>query len=45
MKASITVSEQVKKLPPVVRPIVLAARRTVTAVAPDAVEVLSLIHI
>jgi hypothetical protein len=39
MKASITVSEQVKKLPPVVRPIVLAARRTVTAVAPDAVEV------
>ena len=35
----IVVSEQIKKVPPTVRPIVQAARRTVKAVAPKADEI------
>jgi hypothetical protein len=35
----IAVSEQIKKVPPTVRPIVQAARRTVKAVAPKADEI------
>jgi hypothetical protein len=35
----ITVSDHLKQLPPTVRPIVLAARRTVKAVAPTADEI------
>ena len=34
-----TVSEHIKKIPPAVRPIVQAARRTVKAVAPTADEI------
>jgi Domain of unknown function (DU1801) len=37
----ITLSEQLKKLPPSVRSIVQAARRTVKAVAPNATEITS----
>jgi hypothetical protein len=37
----ITLSEQLKKLPPVVRSIVQAARRTVKAAAPNATETTS----
>jgi hypothetical protein len=36
---AITVSEQIKRIPPAVRPIVQAARRSVKALAPDAKEV------
>ncbi|MEO6796670.1 MAG: DUF1801 domain-containing protein [Candidatus Dormibacter sp.] len=39
MKAAIPVSEHLRKLPSAVRPIVQAARRTVGALAPEAVEV------
>lgn len=38
LKAAIPISEHLKKLPPAMRPIVQAARRTVRAVAPDAIE-------
>src|SRR2546421_7713579 len=34
-----TVSEQINKVPPAVRPILLAARRSIKAIAPSATEV------
>ena len=34
-----TVSEQIKQVPPAVRPILLAARRSIKAIAPGATEV------
>jgi hypothetical protein len=37
--SEIRVAEHLRKVPPAVRPIVLAARRTVTAVAPTATEI------
>ena len=36
--ASITVSEQLRRIPPAVRPIVRAARRTIRSIAPKASE-------
>jgi hypothetical protein len=38
-EASVTVAEQLKKIPPATRPIVQAARRTVRAAAPRAEEI------